>query len=242
MPQFAGVGGRRGRAGGRSPGRSIGWVDAAEADPRAAELGQARGDPARVPGRARPRAGPGGAERRRRLLLRARALRRRRRARRLGDDLRRPLPHRRHRRRRAARAPSSPPRSGCGWSRWRPPSGCRGSGRCGAPPRGPASPPPASGCSASCRRPGSSRRRSRRAPPTLEGSAYLADVATLYAAYAAARDRLGRIDSHAIARAAIAALRDDPAFWRDARSSSTGSTTSPRTSSTWSSPSPRPPR
>ena len=45
---------------------------------------------------------------------------------------------------------------------------------------------------------------------TLEGSAYLADVATLYSAYAAARDRLGRIDSHAIARAAIAALRQRP--------------------------------
>ncbi len=49
---------------------------------------------------------------------------------------------------------------------------------------------------------------------TLEGSAYLADVATLYSAYAAARDRLGRIDSHAIARAAVAALRQDPSFWR----------------------------
>jgi RecB family exonuclease len=48
---------------------------------------------------------------------------------------------------------------------------------------------------------------------TLEGSAYLADVATLYSAYAAARDRLGRVDSHAIARAAIAALREDPRFW-----------------------------
>ncbi|HYC82362.1 MAG TPA: hypothetical protein VEB65_11285, partial [Solirubrobacterales bacterium] len=49
---------------------------------------------------------------------------------------------------------------------------------------------------------------------TLEGSAYLADVATLYSAYAEARDRLGRIDSHAIARAAIAALREDASFWR----------------------------
>jgi RecB family exonuclease len=48
---------------------------------------------------------------------------------------------------------------------------------------------------------------------TLEGSAYLADVSTLYSAYAAARDRLGRVDSHAIARAAIAALRRDPSFW-----------------------------
>jgi len=49
---------------------------------------------------------------------------------------------------------------------------------------------------------------------TLEGSAYLADVATLYSAYAEARDRLGRIDSQAIARAAITALREDPSFWQ----------------------------
>lgn len=49
---------------------------------------------------------------------------------------------------------------------------------------------------------------------TLEGSAYLSDVATLYAAYAAGRDRLGRIDSQAIARAAIAALRGDHSFWQ----------------------------
>ncbi|MBS1880414.1 MAG: hypothetical protein JST31_12940, partial [Actinobacteria bacterium] len=49
---------------------------------------------------------------------------------------------------------------------------------------------------------------------TLEGSAYLADVATLYSAYAAARDRLDRVDSQEIARAAITALRADPAFWQ----------------------------
>ncbi len=47
---------------------------------------------------------------------------------------------------------------------------------------------------------------------TLEGSAYLADVATLFTAYAEARDRAGRVDSHGIAREAIAALRAD-SFW-----------------------------
>lgn len=51
---------------------------------------------------------------------------------------------------------------------------------------------------------------------TLEGSAYLADVAALYDGYAEARRRSGRVDSHQIARGAIAALREDPAFW-DAR-------------------------
>ncbi len=49
---------------------------------------------------------------------------------------------------------------------------------------------------------------------TLEGSAYLGDVATIYTAYAEARERLGRVDSHGIARAAIAALREDASFWR----------------------------
>ena len=38
---------------------------------------------------------------------------------------------------------------------------------------------------------------------TLEGSAYLSDIATLYGAYAAARERSGRIDAHGIAREAI---------------------------------------
>ncbi|MFN8216264.1 MAG: PD-(D/E)XK nuclease family protein [Solirubrobacterales bacterium] len=49
---------------------------------------------------------------------------------------------------------------------------------------------------------------------TLEGSAYLADIASLFAAYAAARDRLGRLDSHGVARRAIAALAADEALWR----------------------------
>jgi len=42
---------------------------------------------------------------------------------------------------------------------------------------------------------------------TLEGSAYLSDVATLYAAYAETRERSGWIDSHGIAREAIALVR-----------------------------------
>jgi ATP-dependent helicase/DNAse subunit B len=49
---------------------------------------------------------------------------------------------------------------------------------------------------------------------TLEGSAYLSDLASLYTAYAAARDRLGRVDRHGVARRAIAALADDQDLWR----------------------------
>ena len=48
---------------------------------------------------------------------------------------------------------------------------------------------------------------------TLEGSAYLGDLAALYAGYAEARDELGRIDSHGIAREAIELLRRDPGSW-----------------------------
>ncbi len=48
---------------------------------------------------------------------------------------------------------------------------------------------------------------------TLEGSAYLSDLATLYAGYAEARQRSGRADAHGIAREAIALLRRDPALW-----------------------------
>jgi RecB family exonuclease len=48
---------------------------------------------------------------------------------------------------------------------------------------------------------------------TLEGSAYLSDIATLFSGYAAARDRTGRVDSHGIAREAIALLRDEGSFW-----------------------------
>lgn len=49
---------------------------------------------------------------------------------------------------------------------------------------------------------------------TLEGSAYLGDVATLFAAYAELRDRLGFVDTHAIAREAVGLLESDGRFWR----------------------------
>ncbi len=48
---------------------------------------------------------------------------------------------------------------------------------------------------------------------TLEGSAYLADLAALYDGYVEARRRSGRVDSHEVARGAIAALRADASFW-----------------------------
>jgi RecB family exonuclease len=48
---------------------------------------------------------------------------------------------------------------------------------------------------------------------TLEGSAYLADVATLFAGYEAARERSGRLDPAGIAREATALLRADPGAW-----------------------------
>ena len=48
---------------------------------------------------------------------------------------------------------------------------------------------------------------------TLEGSAYLSDIAALFAGYAEVRDRSGRIDSHGLAREAIELLRRDSSFW-----------------------------
>ncbi len=48
---------------------------------------------------------------------------------------------------------------------------------------------------------------------TLEDSAYLSDIATLFAGYTEVRDRLGRTDSHGIAREAIALLRGSGEFW-----------------------------
>jgi ATP-dependent helicase/DNAse subunit B len=48
---------------------------------------------------------------------------------------------------------------------------------------------------------------------TLEGSAYLADVAGLFAGYEAARERSGRLDASGIAREAIGLLREDPGPW-----------------------------
>ena len=48
---------------------------------------------------------------------------------------------------------------------------------------------------------------------TLEGSAYLSDLARLFAAYTEVRDRTGRVDSHLIARAAIEQLRQAGEMW-----------------------------
>jgi hypothetical protein len=48
---------------------------------------------------------------------------------------------------------------------------------------------------------------------TLEGSAYLSDIAAIFAGYAEARRRTGRVDAHEIAREAIELLRRDGSFW-----------------------------
>jgi len=48
---------------------------------------------------------------------------------------------------------------------------------------------------------------------TLEGSAYLGDVATVVSAYAEVRDRLGLTDAHGIARDAVALVRGQPDTW-----------------------------
>jgi RecB family exonuclease len=48
---------------------------------------------------------------------------------------------------------------------------------------------------------------------TLEGSAYLGDIAALYSGYAAVRERTGRVDAHGIAREAVSLLRRDGSFW-----------------------------
>ncbi len=49
---------------------------------------------------------------------------------------------------------------------------------------------------------------------TLESSAYLGDLTALFAAYAEVRDRLGLLDVHGVALAAIESLRAMPAAWR----------------------------
>lgn len=49
---------------------------------------------------------------------------------------------------------------------------------------------------------------------TLEGSAYLGDLASLFAGYVEVRDRLGRTDAHGVARRAISALGDGAVPWR----------------------------
>jgi RecB family exonuclease len=48
---------------------------------------------------------------------------------------------------------------------------------------------------------------------TLEGSAYLSDIANLFNGYEELRRRSGRADAHGIAREAIAQLRRDGSFW-----------------------------
>jgi ATP-dependent helicase/nuclease subunit B len=48
---------------------------------------------------------------------------------------------------------------------------------------------------------------------TLEGSAYLSDLAALISSYAATRDRLGEVDQHQIAAEAIALVRQGGEFW-----------------------------
>ena len=49
---------------------------------------------------------------------------------------------------------------------------------------------------------------------TLEGSAYLGDIATLFAGYARVREKLGTVDTHGVAREAIALLKSEAGFWR----------------------------
>jgi RecB family exonuclease len=48
---------------------------------------------------------------------------------------------------------------------------------------------------------------------TLEGSAYLGDIAALFGGYEEVRRRTGRADTHGIAREAIDQLRRDGSFW-----------------------------
>ena len=48
---------------------------------------------------------------------------------------------------------------------------------------------------------------------TLESSAYLTDVATLFAGYETVREGLGLLDAQGVARQAIALLRESPSAW-----------------------------
>ena len=170
--------------------------DAAETDPRTPELRPRRPDPARADRRPRSRPGPGRADRRRRrtassassapaaAILGAD-----------GDDLRRPVPGRgdggrRPPRRRADRRPS-------GSARWRRRSAERRSRAAPAARLRPAAGLPAGARAAARRAPGRRARAGRRRSEagTLEGSAYLGDVATLFAGYAA-DPRRPRPDRH----------------------------------------------
>ena len=68
----------------------------------------------------------------------------------------------------------------------------------------------------------------------LDDGAHEAELAELYGAYVALRQRSGRTDRGALADAALAALGANPSAWASARSSSTASTTSPSPSASWS--------
>jgi RecB family exonuclease len=48
---------------------------------------------------------------------------------------------------------------------------------------------------------------------TLESSAYLGDIAALFSGYEEVRRQTGRTDAHAVAREAVARLREDGSFW-----------------------------
>ena len=75
---------------------------------------------------------------------------------------------------------------------------------------------------------------------TLEGSAYLGDLAILFAGYEEVRERLGLVDSYQIAREAISLLRRSGELSGAAPClPSTGSTTSRRFSLSWLRPSRR---
>lgn len=52
------------------------------------------------------------------------------------------------------------------------------------------------------------------AAETLEGSAYLDDLASIFAAYERVRDRLGSADDHVVSRSAVALLERSPQSWR----------------------------
>ena len=180
---------------------------AAETDPRTPELRPRRPHPARPDRRARSRSGPRRPHPRRRLRLRAGALRERRGARRRRDDLRRPVPRGGHGGRGAAGHrphPGAAPRRRRGGGR---PSGARQLG----PLRGSALQP---GFPLALERLLDELQGAGLEPAdveavagTLEGSAYLGDIAALFAGYARVRDGLGTVDTHGIAREAIDLLR-----------------------------------
>ena len=124
--------------------------------------------------------------------------------------------HRRRGRRQPAGGRAAHPRAAA----WRRRGGDRGgarvaSGRCGAPPGGPGSPVALERLLDELQGAGLEPDDVEAAAATLESSAYLADVAALFAAYASVRDGLGRVDSHGVAVEAIAPAARAGAFWRE---------------------------